>query len=178
MEKIPGAMDNFAWNEIRNSGLNAHRPTDPVHANSLTMPPPSGSLPRNAFWAMLVVVVIFWASSHGRVAAPGVTNFDKIAHFSIYGLLATLLVRLGPGRFAFAWALVATSLYGASDEWHQSFVPGRSCDVFDWVADTAGGALAITLYTIWPWYRARLESRIGPKRRIENPAPVPTVPPA
>ena len=50
-----------------------------------------------------------------------------------------------------------TSLYGASDEWHQYFVPGRSCEFGDWIADTAGGALAIALYRGWPWYRRALE---------------------
>jgi VanZ family protein len=35
------------------------------------------------------------------------------------------------------------SLYGLSDEWHQSFVVGRESDFADWVADTSGAALAI-----------------------------------
>ena len=30
--------------------------------------------------------------------------------------------------------------YGATDEWHQSFVPGRSTELADWIADTAGAA--------------------------------------
>lgn len=34
------------------------------------------------------------------------------------------------------------SLYGISDEWHQSFVVGRSSDVLDWLADTSGAVLA------------------------------------
>lgn len=29
-------------------------------------------------------------------------------------------------------------LYGALDEWHQSFVPGRTPDATDWLADVAG----------------------------------------
>jgi VanZ family protein len=38
------------------------------------------------------------------------------------------------------------SLIGVSDEWHQSFVPGRSGnDVWDWTADTIGGLLAAML---------------------------------
>jgi VanZ family protein len=34
--------------------------------------------------------------------------------------------------------------YGASDEWHQSFVPGRDADLLDLLADTTGGLLAIS----------------------------------
>jgi VanZ family protein len=118
---------------------------------------------RNALWPLLVAATIFFASSHSTVAAPGISNFDKVAHFSVYGLLATLLGRLGRGPRVWWLALLATSLYGVSDEWHQSFVPGRSCEVADWVADTLGGALALTLYAGWPWYRARLEAPLGNK---------------
>jgi VanZ family protein len=37
--------------------------------------------------------------------------------------------------------------FGALDEVHQGFVPGRSQDAMDWVADAAGAALAVVL---WP----------------------------
>jgi VanZ family protein len=132
-------------------------------------------IPRKTLWPLLVAATIFLASSRSSVAAPGISNIDKIAHFSVYGLLATLLVRLGHGPRAVAFALLAASLYGASDELHQAFVPGRSSEVGDWIADTAGAALAITLYAGWPWYRARLEAPLWKKRRIENPAVVATV---
>ena len=33
------------------------------------------------------------------------------------------------------------ALYGAADEIHQRFVPNRSCDVLDWLADTLGASL-------------------------------------
>lgn len=38
-------------------------------------------------------------------------------------------------------AVVIASLYGASDELHQLFVPGRLCDPADWLTDTCGAAL-------------------------------------
>jgi VanZ family protein len=37
--------------------------------------------------------------------------------------------------------MVFCSLYGASDEWHQSFVPGRMVEVADWLADSIGGVI-------------------------------------
>ena len=120
---------------------------------------------RKALWPVLVAAPIFFALSQSHVAAPHITNIVKVAHFSVYGLLATLLVRLGRGPRAVWLALLATSLYGASDEWHQYFVPGRSCEFGDWVADTTGAALAIALYRLWPWYRTRLES---PLRRSDR----------
>jgi VanZ family protein len=43
------------------------------------------------------------------------------------------------------WLVIAiVSLYGISDEFHQSFVSGRSVDSTDWIADTVGAVLAVT----------------------------------
>jgi VanZ family protein len=76
---------------------------------------------------------------------------DKVAHAVAFGLLAVLTARAlraagwGAARILVAAALAA-SLYGAMDEWHQSFVPGRDPDPWDWAADTAGalaGAAAV-----------------------------------
>ena len=41
------------------------------------------------------------------------------------------------------------SLYGLSDEWHQSFVKGRFSDIADWLADTSGPGLAVFLLYNW-----------------------------
>ena len=137
-------------------------------------PPPNSK--RKWLWPLLVAVTILCASSRSQVAAPPVVNVDKYAHFLVYGLLATLLCRIGNGWRGAAWALLAASAYGATDEWHQYFVPGRSCDVFDWVADTTGAALAVGLYQGVGIYRRLLEARLwGVARKIE-PAPAdPTV---
>ena len=60
-------------------------------------------------------------------------------------------------------AIIAASIYGASDEYHQYFVPGRVCDWVDWVADTLGATLAAWLYAIWTPYRKFLEFPLFPK---------------
>ncbi len=114
---------------------------------------------RRIVWALAIAALIFAASSRSVVASPGLTKVDdKFGHFGVYGLLATLVCRLGSGWRAALGSLVMVSLYGASDEWHQSFVPGRDSDVNDWIADTLGAALAIGLYWGWAWYRRLLES--------------------
>jgi VanZ family protein len=47
-----------------------------------------------------------------------------------------------------------TSLYGASDELHQYFVPNRSCDFYDWLADSIGAVMAlITIYLLTKFYK-------------------------
>jgi VanZ family protein len=45
-------------------------------------------------------------------------------------------------------AIGITSLYGASDEFHQFFTPNRSVEILDWLADTAGAATAGFLWQI------------------------------
>ena len=111
------------------------------------------------FWPLAIAALIFFASSRSHVASPGFTKVDdKFAHFAVYGLLATLVCRLGRGWQVAFWTLLVVSAYGASDEWHQSFVPGRSTDVRDWIADTLGAAIAIGLYMRWTWYRRLLET--------------------
>ncbi len=117
-------------------------------------------------WPIAVAATILVASSRSQVAAPPVVNIDKIAHFAVYGLLATLLCRVGHGWRAAFWALLVASAFGATDEWHQVYVPGRAAEVMDWIADTTGAALAVALYTGWHAYRRALEMRLGGRRRF------------
>jgi VanZ family protein len=73
---------------------------------------------------------------------------DKLVHLAEYGVLGALLaIALGVGR-APGWARAALALalaagYGVSDEWHQSFVPGRMTSFWDIAADTVGAAAGI-----------------------------------
>jgi VanZ family protein len=124
---------------------------------------------RGWLWPIAIAALVFAASSRSTVAGPHLPGFDKVVHFLVYGLLATLVCRLGRGRRAPWGALLAVSAFGATDEWHQSFVPGRSMELADWIADTAGAALAIGLYMRWGWYRRWLERPIRRGQpRVEN----------
>jgi UDP-2,3-diacylglucosamine pyrophosphatase LpxH len=111
------------------------------------------------FWLLPLAVAgtIFWlsAQSHypGGIELP--PPFDKGAHATVFAVLAlaldVALRHAAPGLPLYRRHLLifaAVSLYGATDEWHQAFVPGRSCEVADWVADTLGGALALGLASI------------------------------
>lgn len=78
-------------------------------------------------------------------------NPDKVVHILLYAFLGWLCLRaLACGSLILfprvAWlTLMIVSFYGASDEFHQYFVPKRSCDIYDWMADTAGGLIAIAI---------------------------------
>jgi len=79
---------------------------------------------------------------------------DKLFHAVAYGILGFLLLgsRI-PSAQGFTntqvrSSIIIASLYGISDEFHQYFVPGRSSDVWDWVADTLGAVIAVSLL-VW-----------------------------
>jgi VanZ family protein len=112
--------------------------------------------------AALWVALIFWLSSMSSLpsAPEGIT--DKHAHFIVYGVFAALLVwgltDRSPARTT--WATVAAvivlaTLYGVSDEWHQSFVPNREVSGLDVTADAAGAATAAVALRAWAIIRAR-----------------------
>lgn len=119
---------------------------------------------------MALAATIFVASGRGQVAAPDIVDFDKAAHFFVYGLLATLVVRAGPRP---VWAVGITILYGLTDEWHQSFTPGRSVEWMDVMADALGAVVAVAVYAGWAGYRRWLERPLfGLQPRVENPGQV------
>lgn len=110
--------------------------------------------------AVLWAGVIFWLSSRPSLPAPDVPYVDKAAHFGAFALLGALLAFAadrsvtGSPRRPLALAAGLGVLYGALDEVHQMYVPGRSPDVLDWAADAAGVAAACVLYSLWRSRRA------------------------
>jgi len=111
-------------------------------------------LRRSWLWAppLAYMALIFYLSSKSD-PLPQLTAhvWDKALHAIEYGTLALLLCRAfigeGCGRLAaIGLALACTSTYGASDEWHQLFVPPRTSDVHDWLADSLGGAAALGVF--------------------------------
>ena len=107
------------------------------------------SVRRILLWGPPVVYMaaIFHFSSE-PAPLPQVTAhvWDKLLHASEYGGLAALFARALAGE-GLGWiaaavlAVVLTSAYGVTDEYHQSFVPTRSSDLRDWSADTLGATL-------------------------------------
>jgi VanZ family protein len=139
-------------------GFSVARVTQP----SSTISHPPGSTSRRAvLWPLVLMAVIFFASSSSKIAAPNVSGIDKFGHFIVYGWLGVLwarvpwVTRLKPLG---VWTAVAiASLYGITDEFHQSFTPGRGVEFADWVADTVGALVAVTLYARWHGLRRWLE---------------------
>ena len=129
---------------------------------------------RKIAWPVALALGIVFCSSQPVWEPNVVPNNDKIIHFFVFGLLATLVARITMVRrtrpIGIYAAILIVSAFGATDEFHQYFTPGRSSDFFDWVADTAGAAVATVVYAKWRWYRALLETGVWTliaKRRVE-----------
>ncbi|WP_371117183.1 VanZ family protein [Paenibacillus sp. cl123] len=86
-----------------------------------------------------------------RQYLPWMEGFDW-GHFVSYFVLAlTFLWGLRPKRAGWgikALVVFLCLLYGLTDEYHQSFVPGRTPDIADLRNDGIGAALAMLVVTI------------------------------
>ena len=98
--------------------------------------------------------LIWWLSSQAiDFPIDRVPFRDKGVHFLEYGALAFMIahaVRVSwpcarYGAVAAWWLTVSA---GFTDELHQAYVPGRSADVYDLVADALGALVAITIYGV------------------------------
>jgi VanZ family protein len=111
-------------------------------------------------WAAVVVwmVVLFVLSAQSSLPnlTPGLPGLEETGgHLAAYGLLAGLLwwaLRGTGARYPATAALVLAVLYGASDEFHQSFVPGRTMTVSDLLVDLIGASLVLAVLS---WRHAR-----------------------
>jgi VanZ family protein len=107
-------------------------------------------------------VIIFATSMPSELVPAQVSSFDKVAHFGMYAILAWLLARHGTevaGRWvAMVLAIIVASGFGAVDEWHQQYIPGRSTELADWQADTLGAAVGALVYAVFSRRRTGLTS--------------------
>jgi len=120
--------------------------------------------------ALLWATIIFYFSAQEH--APQVSKekgvqlaFQKIGHATEYAILAFLVHRalrrghqFSPRNAALIAALIAAA-YGVTDEFHQSFVPGRFCKLYDMAIDATGGVLAVTALYAYESHRSQQTNR-------------------
>lgn len=109
--------------------------------------------------------VLFGLSAIPNLSTPSLpSRSDWVAHFGVYAILAVNMVwgriRSG-GRPSLAILFLIGVLYAFSDEWHQSFVPGRSPAASDLVFDAIGLAVGLRAAAWW-WHREFREGIRGP----------------
>ena len=125
-----------------------------------------------AFWILTAVVMglIFFFSAQPADESAMQSNFildllnkifrnaeltdfiiRKTAHFCEFALLCFMFnwsFYFTAGKTQRLLSLGLTSIYAASDEFHQLFVEGRACQFKDWAIDTAGAAFGLLAFII------------------------------
>lgn len=104
-------------------------------------------------------LIYFLSSLSFSNLPPMVTGTDKVVHMTIYAVLCGLMhraLRFQPSARIASMSLILafsmTPIYGISDELHQLFVPGRSCDIMDLLADLTGAAAYVMVYLKLKFY--------------------------
>jgi len=109
-----------------------------------------------SYWFPVVAYcgLIFFLSSFSHPLPPAAELLsDKVLHVLEYSLLGFLSARAlfssdmgsSPALVCII-AFVFSALYGLSDEFHQSFVPGRNAALGDFAADAVGAFLGAIVY--------------------------------
>jgi len=101
-------------------------------------------LHRHLPWIIMLVLITLQSALSSAMLGALPRGMDKVIHFLIFGVTGWLGARAvfynGKGASSAQWVLllIAGALFAAFDEWHQSLVPGRYPDFWDWCADMAG----------------------------------------
>ncbi|MBK6915336.1 MAG: VanZ family protein [Ignavibacteriales bacterium] len=111
---------------------------------------------KNSKSLVYISLIIYWiilisATSIPADSVPTTGVSDKIEHFLAYFILTILLAStlIMQNKFSnlkkhyLLSTLIIGIVYGAIDELHQLIVPGRSCELLDWLSDVGGVMLGI-----------------------------------
>ena len=108
------------------------------------------------FPLVLYCLFIYIQSDHpSPEQIPVFPYVDKVLHVTAYGIMGILFFRAYQTlrfkdnmKMLMFLSVVSASLYGISDEIHQSFVPFREAEVADAVADMIGAIIGVCLYQL------------------------------
>ena len=125
-------------------------------------------------YALTASGILFVLSSASIRQPADLPHIDKVEHVTAYALLALAYFNAASaggkraGRWVYAVTWLAVVAYGISDEIHQAFVPGRSPDVEDALADAIGGLAGLALAR---WMRPGFLRRLDPSQPGTQPPP-------
>lgn len=117
---------------------------------------------------LLSMMLIFYASHQPgeSINLIDIPNVDKLLHSLVYAVLAySALIAVSPAirirnvKTVGILVVMFCLVYGVTDEYHQSFIPGRSSSIWDMLADTLGAGLAVI-----SWFRY-IEQRLIDKKK-------------
>jgi len=124
----------------------------------------------------VIIPILHWLLPHASTSTLFRLHhiIRKCAHFTEYFILSLLIlrgIRAGRRDARLGWALAAIAIvagYAALDEFHQSFVPGRTAAVTDVLIDTTGGIaaqLVAGLVMLWGHVRHKQSEQESAKPR-------------
>ena len=94
------------------------------------------------FLGVLLIYGLFHYGAQPIAVGLFAPPIDKIAHAGIFGLIAMMLWFVFDRRYPLL-VIGLVAMTAAADEIHQLFLPGRSADAGDWIADVSGACLPI-----------------------------------
>lgn len=133
-----------------------------------------GYLKGRLFWGYWLPVIVYCVAIFLQSAYPSpdsLSSFpfgDKMMHFLAYALMGGLFFRAF-NKSCPHWhvlrnlfvSILLTTLYGVSDEIHQSFVAARMAEGMDILADFAGGTFGALCISLWKSVFGQAENRPG-----------------
>jgi len=109
-------------------------------------------------WLPLILYCLFIYIQSDHPSPEQIPIFpyvDKVLHATAYGIMGILFYRAYQTlrlkdniKMLMFLSVISASLYGISDEIHQSFVPFRQAEVADVIADTIGAFSGVYLYQL------------------------------
>jgi len=110
------------------------------------------------YWLPLILYCLFIYIQSANPSPDQIPIFpyvDKVLHVTAYGIMGILFYRAYQTlrlkdniKMLMFLSVVSASLYGISDEIHQSFVPFRQAEVADVIADMIGAIVGVCLYQL------------------------------
>jgi len=90
------------------------------------------------FAFFLYALLVLWASLRTGGGPQPIEHFDKVMHFTFYGLFTVIAAGCTKQKKTFIQLSIFIACYGALMEFFQSFVPSRFMSLADIVANTSG----------------------------------------
>ena len=106
-------------------------------------------------WAVLIEALMLWPNPPSvpqgwTLALPDFIPPDKLVHFGLFAVMCLLIVRaLAVDARPKLVAFIATAAFGGCTEIQQHFVPTRSMEFGDFLADAAGAAIGLAIFAAW-----------------------------
>lgn len=112
-------------------------------------------------WALIILVAMSIPANY--IPKVKIFGYDKVAHigvFMVFGMLVYRSIinwqRKNISIFqSILFSLLSVMFFGFFSEAYQQFIPGRMPDIYDFIADTIGGLIAIPIILIYNLYKSK-----------------------